>query len=171
MRVLGRLEAEAKAEGVSVTVPLGQERLNEINAVYQRALEDGVLPRRYLGAAGLFVWGDLLAEVDRLRAALDTAEKERDAAWKEAERFRGLYTMEMRRANRALNQREQAVRDLARLQESCAHLVLTWRCTTCGWETTMPVPGFGGDGCDHFPDGRTPCGPLIARRSLREAGS
>lgn len=53
------------------------------------------------------------------------------------------------------------------LIEGDAFLVLTWRCETCGWETTLPVPGFGGDGFDHFPDGVHPCGPLVARRAAR----
>ena len=56
-------------------------------------------------------------------------------------------------------------KELERLQEACASLVLTWCCETCGWQTTLPVPGFGGDGRFHYVYGRTACGPLVARRA------
>jgi hypothetical protein len=67
----------------------------------------------------------------------------------------------------------------ARLEVCCGHLVafqpavdtaqippllLRWTCTTCGWTNTCAAPGFAGDGRDHFPDGRTPCGPITAQR-------
>lgn len=44
-------------------------------------------------------------------------------------------------------------------------LWLVWRCTVCEWETTVAAPGFGGDGHYHYPDGATPCGPLVACRA------
>ena len=47
-------------------------------------------------------------------------------------------------------------------------LTLKWTCHQCGWTTVMEAPGFAGDGHDHFPDGRTPCGPLSATRQRNE---
>lgn len=44
------------------------------------------------------------------------------------------------------------------------NIVLRWTCEQCGWECDVETPGFAGDGYDHFTDGRTPCGPLVARR-------
>lgn len=98
------------------------------------------------------------AEVAALRERLAEAER-----WKIRDRAMTDYFADAsRRADEAERQLEQA-------RDSCARLVLTWHCTTCGWETTMPVPGFGGDGYNHYPDGTHPCGPLIARRTLAAA--
>lgn len=46
-------------------------------------------------------------------------------------------------------------------------LMLVWTCQECGWKDTLAAPGFAGDGIDHFPDGRTPCGPITAQRDVR----
>jgi hypothetical protein len=43
-------------------------------------------------------------------------------------------------------------------------LKLRWTCQECGWTTVMDAPGFAGDGRDHFPDGRTACGPVTAQK-------
>lgn len=67
-----------------------------------------------------------------------------------------------------LSSASEALPELATLVadgERCAYLVLAWTCETCGWESTVPVPGFAGDGFNHYPDGTNPCGPLVARRS------
>lgn len=45
-------------------------------------------------------------------------------------------------------------------------LMLKWTCLMCGWTTTVAAPGFAGDGRDHFPTGRTPCGPITAQRDV-----
>ena len=44
-------------------------------------------------------------------------------------------------------------------------LTLKWTCQTCGWQNICNAPGFAGDGRYHFPDGRTPCGPITAQRA------
>jgi len=55
-------------------------------------------------------------------------------------------------------------KQLSNLQEACNNLVLTWRCKTCGWQTTLPTPGFGGNGFNHYIGGNIPCGPIYAYR-------
>ena len=47
-------------------------------------------------------------------------------------------------------------------------LTLMWVCQKCGWELAVNAPGFAGDGKYHYPDGRTPCGPIHAHRILPE---
>jgi hypothetical protein len=65
----------------------------------------------------------------------------------------------------AVRERDQARDALRLLREACDTLVLTWVCEECGWDTTLPVPGFGGDGRYHYPCGVYACGPLRARRA------
>ena len=45
-------------------------------------------------------------------------------------------------------------------------LMLRWTCQNCGWTFAVAAPGFAGDGRDHFPDGRNPCGPITAQRDV-----
>lgn len=46
-------------------------------------------------------------------------------------------------------------------------LSLLWTCQTCGWNTTVDAPGFGGDGRFHYEQpGNRPCGPITAQRAI-----
>jgi hypothetical protein len=42
--------------------------------------------------------------------------------------------------------------------------VLIWICDTCGWECPVPMPGYAGDGYQHY-QGDKSCGPLYAIRA------
>jgi hypothetical protein len=42
---------------------------------------------------------------------------------------------------------------------------LRWTCEACGWSVDINAPGFAGDGRLHYPDGKTPCGPIKAQRA------
>jgi hypothetical protein len=44
-------------------------------------------------------------------------------------------------------------------------LTLRWTCEACGWSVDINAPGFAGDGRLHYPDGKTPCGPIRAQRA------
>lgn len=68
-----------------MTTPISPERLAEIEAHYTRPYSDPCKEARYGKETAL----DLVAEVRRLRNALESAEQERDAAVRELNRIKG----------------------------------------------------------------------------------
>jgi hypothetical protein len=61
-----------------------------------------------------------------------------------------------------MEQLPRASEEFARGEQG--NIILVWRCLACGWCTAVETPGFAGDGYSHYPDGSTPCGPLVAVR-------